>query len=121
MSFRAPHVESLAHFFPGWKDGSTMRFCPVPMAKRNAFTREYHTGRKDQYDLDYAIFRKAIDETVTRDELVKYIDEKFGYVIAKIAEKNGKAMIQQMLEDTGRFQIISDTNINWCQAGMYLD
>ena len=89
-------MESLAHFFSGWKDGSTMRFCPVPMAKRNAFTREYHTGRKDQYDLDYAIFRKAVAETETMDELVRYIDEKFGYVIAKIADENAKGLMQDL-------------------------
>ena len=30
------------------------------MAKRNSFTKEYYTGKKDQYDLDYAIFQKAL-------------------------------------------------------------
>ena len=29
------------------------------MARRNPFTKEYYTGRKDQYDIDYSIFRKA--------------------------------------------------------------
>ena len=44
------------------------------MAKRNPFTKEYYTGRKDQYDLDYALFRKAVEETETRDDLIKYLE-----------------------------------------------
>ena len=39
------------------------------MAKRNPFPKEYYTGRKDQYDLDYAIFQKAMEKTETRDDL----------------------------------------------------
>ena len=33
------------------------------MVRRNPFTKEYYTGRKDQYDIDYSIFRKAVEET----------------------------------------------------------
>jgi hypothetical protein len=36
----------------------------------NKFEKEYVTGRKDQFDVDYAIFKKAIDETETREELI---------------------------------------------------
>jgi hypothetical protein len=46
------------------------------MVKRNPFTKEYYTGRKDQFDLDYAIFRKAVDETKTKDELISFLEEK---------------------------------------------
>ncbi|MHB1527809.1 MAG: hypothetical protein ACYDAP_01060 [Thermoplasmataceae archaeon] len=31
----------------------------------NKFEKEYVTGRKDQFDIDYAIFRKAVEETET--------------------------------------------------------
>jgi len=31
--------------------------------KNNGFAKDYVIGRKDQFDLDYAIFRKAIEET----------------------------------------------------------
>jgi len=34
--------------------------------KNNGFVKEYVIGRKDQFDLDYAIFRKAVEETETR-------------------------------------------------------
>jgi len=34
--------------------------------KNKGFVKEYVIGRKDQFDLDYAIFRKAVEETETR-------------------------------------------------------
>ncbi len=66
------------------------------MAKRNPFTKEYYTGRKDQYDLDYAIFQKAMEETETRDELIKFLEERFGYVISKIADQNAKELMEDL-------------------------
>ena len=65
------------------------------MAKRNPFTKEYYTGRKDQYDLDYAIFQKAMEETETKDDLIKYLEQRFGYVISKIADQN----VRELMED----------------------
>jgi len=44
--------------------------------KNNGFLKEYVIGRKDQSDLDYAIFRKTIKETETREDLINYIEEK---------------------------------------------
>ena len=66
------------------------------MAKRNPFTKEYYTGRKDQYDLDYALLRKAVEETGTRDEIIKFLEERFGYVIAKIADQNAKELMEDL-------------------------
>ena len=66
------------------------------MAKRNPFTKEYYTGRKDQYDLDYALFRKAVEETGTREEFIKFLEERFGYVIAKIADQNAKELMEDL-------------------------
>ena len=31
------------------------------MVRRNPFTKEYYTGRKDQYDIDYVMLNKAPD------------------------------------------------------------
>ena len=66
------------------------------MARRNPFTKEYYTGRKDQYDLDYALFRKAIEETETRDEMIKFLEERFGYVISKIADQNARDLMEDL-------------------------
>jgi len=53
--------------------------------KNNGFVKEYVIGRKDQFDLDYAIFRKAIKETETREDMINYIEEKIQYVISRVA------------------------------------
>ena len=66
------------------------------MARRNPFTKEYYTGRKDQYDIDYSIFRKAVEETRTREELIKYLEERFSYVILRIADENARELMEEM-------------------------
>jgi len=58
--------------------------------KNNRFVKEYVIGRKDQFDLDYAIFRKAIEETEMREDLINYIEEKMQYVISRVASERGK-------------------------------
>ncbi len=64
------------------------------MVKRNPFTKEYNTGRKDQFDIDYTLFRKAIDETNTREELITFLEEKLKFVISKIAEANSIELME---------------------------
>lgn len=44
------------------------------MARTNPFTKEYYTGRNDQFDIDYAMFRRAVEETQTREGLMEYLD-----------------------------------------------
>ena len=66
------------------------------MARRNPFTKEYYTGRKDQYDIDYSIFRRAVEETHTREELIKYLEERFSYVISRIADENARELMEEM-------------------------
>jgi len=64
--------------------------------KSNGFVKEYVIGRKDQFDLDYAIFRKAIKETETREDLINYIEEKMQYVISRVASKRVKTLLEEM-------------------------
>ena len=62
----------------------------------NKFEKEYVTGRKDQFDVDYAIFKKAIEETETREELIRNIEEKLTYVISHVANERAKDLMQEM-------------------------
>ena len=62
----------------------------------NKFQKIYYTGRKDQFDIDYAIFRKAIEETNTREDIIKFLEERFSYVIAKIADQNAKELMEDL-------------------------
>ena len=62
----------------------------------NKFEKEYITGRKNQFDIDYAVFRKAVEETKTREDLIKRLEERFSYVIAHIASERAKELIAEM-------------------------
>ena len=64
------------------------------MVKRNPFAKEYNTGRKDQFDLDYGIFMKCVNETNTREELIACVDEKLKFVISKLAEANSTELME---------------------------
>lgn len=61
--------------------------------KRNPFSKEYNSGRKDQFDVDYAIFKKCSEEAQTKDELVTMLEEKYNYVISRIANENTKELL----------------------------
>jgi len=62
----------------------------------NKFEKEYIIGRKDQFDIDYAIFRKAVEETETREELIQMLEEKLNYVISHVANQRAKDLMQEM-------------------------
>jgi hypothetical protein len=64
--------------------------------KNNGFVKEYVIGRKDQFDLDYAIFRKAMEETETREDMINYIEEKMQYVISRVASERAKTLMEEM-------------------------
>ena len=66
------------------------------MGKSNSFKKEYVTGRKDQYDLDYALFRKCVEETDTREDLIQLLDDKMKYVISKIALERANELMEEM-------------------------
>lgn len=66
------------------------------MGKANSFKKEYVTGRKDQYDLDYALFRKCVEETDTRESLIWLFEEKMKYVISKIALERANELMEEM-------------------------
>ena len=66
------------------------------MGKRNPFTKEYYTGRKDQFDVDYAIFRKTAKEAETKEEFEKLLEERFNYMISRIADDNAKELLEDM-------------------------
>lgn len=64
--------------------------------KRNPFSKEYNSGRKDQFDVDYAIFKKCASEAETKEELIAMLEEKFNYVISRIANENAKELLEEM-------------------------
>ena len=61
----------------------------------NKFEKEYITGRKDQFDIDYAVFRKAVEETETREDLIRRLEERFNNVKTKLANKICKEITER--------------------------
>ena len=64
--------------------------------KRNPFSKEYNSGRKDQFYVDYAIFKKCVEEAQTKKELVDMKEKKFNYVISRIVDENAKELPEDM-------------------------
>ena len=46
--------------------------------------------------MDYTIFKKAIEETETREDLILKIEERFNYVISHMASERAKDLLQEM-------------------------
>ena len=46
--------------------------------------------------MDYAIFKKCSEEAQTKEELVAMLEEKFNYVISRIANENAKELLEEM-------------------------
>lgn len=62
----------------------------------NKFKKEYGTGRKDQFDVNYVIFKKAIEETETREDLILKIEERFSFVISHVASERTMNLLHEM-------------------------
>jgi len=46
--------------------------------------------------MDYEIFRKAMEETETREDLINYIEKKMQYVISRAASERAKTLMEEM-------------------------
>ena len=57
---------------------------------------EYVAGRKDQFDLDCAIFRRVVEETKTREELITLMNEKCAFIIARIGNERAKDLMHEL-------------------------
>ena len=64
--------------------------------KINPFNKEYNLRRKDQLDVNYDIFKKFSVEAKTKEELIAMLEEKFNYVISRIANENAKELLADM-------------------------
>ena len=46
--------------------------------------------------MDYVIFQKCSEEAQTKEELAAMLEEKFNYVISRIANENAKELLEEM-------------------------
>ena len=66
------------------------------MTKENGFVKEYYTGRKDQFDVDYAIFRESAKCATSKEELVGMVNEKFHFVISRLGERRANTLKEDL-------------------------
>ena len=66
------------------------------MTRENGFVKEYYMGRKDQFDVDYAIFREAAKSATSREELVGMVNEKFHFVISRLGERRANTLKEDL-------------------------
>lgn len=62
----------------------------------NKIKKEYVAGRKDQFDLDFAIFKRAVMESKTREELVAAMESKFSLLISRLADDRAKDLMEEL-------------------------
>ena len=62
----------------------------------NKCKKEYVAGRKDQFDLDFAIFKRSAMETKTKEELVAAMENKFSLVISRLADDRAKDLMEEL-------------------------
>ena len=60
------------------------------------FQKECVTSRKDLYNLVYSIFRKCVEETKTREELIQLLDDQMKYVLSKIRSERANELMEEM-------------------------
>ena len=66
------------------------------MTRENGFVKEYYMGRKDQFDVDYAIFREAAKSATSKEELVGMVNEKFHFVISRLGERTANTLKEDL-------------------------
>ena len=62
----------------------------------NKIKKEYVAGRKNQFDLDFAIFKRAVMESKTREELVAAMESKFSLLISRLADDRAKDLMEEL-------------------------
>ncbi len=63
--------------------------------KRNLFSKEYNSGRKDQLYVDYDILKKCAYDAETKG-FIKMLEERLNYMISRIADENAKELMEDV-------------------------
>jgi hypothetical protein len=71
----------------GWREGR--------MGK-NGFKKEYITGRKDQWDIDYKIMMKGYEVSKTIEEYFEFLKENMSFVITKVSSERAEELMEEL-------------------------
>ena len=62
----------------------------------NGFKKEYITGRKDQWDIDYKIMMKGYETTKTKEEVFEFLKENMSFVITKVSSERAEELMEEL-------------------------
>ena len=62
----------------------------------NGFKKEYVTGRKDQWDIDYKIMMKGYEVSKTIDEYFEFLKENMSFVITKVSSERADELMEEL-------------------------
>ena len=62
----------------------------------NGFKKEYVTGRKDQWDIDYKIMMKGYETSRTIDQYFEFLKENMGFVITKVSSERADELMEEL-------------------------
>ena len=60
----------------------------------NGFKKEYVTGRKDQWDIDYMM--KGYQTTKTREQFFEFLKENMSFVITKVSSERADELMEEL-------------------------
>ncbi len=64
--------------------------------KNNGFKKEYITGRKDQWDIDYKIMMKGREVSKTIDEYFEFLKDNMSFVITKVSSERADELMEEL-------------------------
>ena len=62
----------------------------------NDFKKEYVTGRKDQWDIDYKIMMKGYEVSKTIDQYFEFLKENMSFVITKVSSERADELMEEL-------------------------
>ena len=62
----------------------------------NGFKKEYITGRKDQWDIDYKIVMKGYEISKTIDQYFGFLKENMSFVITKVSSERADELMEEL-------------------------
>ena len=62
----------------------------------NGFKKEYVTGRKDQWDIDYKIMMKGFEVSKTIDQYFEFLRENMSFVITKVSNERADELMEEL-------------------------
>jgi hypothetical protein len=64
--------------------------------RNNGFKKEYVTGRKDQWDIDFKIMMKGREVSKTIEQYFEFLKENMSFVITKVSSERADELMEEL-------------------------